>query len=50
MVSRPEDYPWSNYGRLIRGDPDPLVDPRFLLGILARYRLQRRDIVVLWRI
>jgi len=21
MVSRPEDYPWSNYGRLIRETP-----------------------------
>ena len=31
IVQHAEDFPWSNYGRLIRGEPDPLVDPKFLL-------------------
>jgi REP element-mobilizing transposase RayT len=32
MVKRPEDYAWSNYGRLVRGEADPFVDPSLLLG------------------
>jgi putative transposase len=31
IVERPEEYPWSNYGHLIRGEIDPIVDPGFLL-------------------
>jgi len=27
--SGPQDHPWSNYGRLLRGETDPLVDPVF---------------------
>lgn len=36
MVSKPEDYPWSNYGKLIRGEPDRLSDPSFLLGYFGK--------------
>jgi REP element-mobilizing transposase RayT len=44
MAQRPEDYPWSNYGRLIRGEADPLVDPRFLLGyFLGEDRGRQRE-------
>jgi putative transposase len=32
IVLRPEEYDWSNYGKLIRGERDPLVDPQLLLG------------------
>jgi putative transposase len=31
IVERPEEYPWTDYGKLIRGERDPVVDSRFLL-------------------
>jgi len=43
MVVRPEDYAWSNYGRLIRGELDPLVDPNFLLGYFGQETTQQRE-------
>lgn len=36
IVLRPEGYAWSNYGRLMRGEPDPLVDPSFLFGYFGQ--------------
>jgi REP element-mobilizing transposase RayT len=32
LVTKPEDYPWSNYGGLLRRELDPLADSSFLLG------------------
>jgi putative transposase len=43
MVKRPEDYPWSNYSRLIRGEPDGLVDPQFLLDYFMGDPSARRE-------
>lgn len=51
IVKRPEDYPWSNYGRLIRGETDSITEPTVLLGYFgqdtnqqrARYRLFVED-------
>lgn len=53
IVTRPEDYIWSDYRRLIRGEPDPLVDPSFLLNYFIgtfgdrreKYRLFVEDFV-----
>ena len=36
IVSNPGDYPWSNYGKLIRGEPDRIADPSFLLGYFGK--------------
>jgi len=36
MALRPEEYPWCSYGRLVRGESDPLVDPSFLLGYFGK--------------
>jgi putative transposase len=43
IVARPEDYPWSNYSHLIRGEPDPLVDTRFLLGYFGAEEERQRE-------
>lgn len=43
IVKRPEDYAWSNYDRLIKGEADPLVDPRFLLGYFGAETQWQRD-------
>ncbi len=44
MVERPEDYLWSDFGRLMRGEPDELVDSSFLLGYFGHERnLQRQQ-------
>jgi len=32
IITRPEDYAWSNYGRMIRGETDRLADPARLLS------------------
>jgi REP element-mobilizing transposase RayT len=32
MVAKPEDYRWSSYGAIVRGEADPVADPSFLLG------------------
>jgi putative transposase len=42
IVDRPEDYPWSNYRTLIRGEKDPLADPSELLAYFGEDpRIQR---------
>jgi putative transposase len=33
MVARPEDYSWSNYARLLRGEQDPLINSRLILNM-----------------
>lgn len=43
IVKRPEDYAWSNYGRLIRGEADPLVDPVMLLGYFGNDISKQRE-------
>ena len=43
IVERPEDYAWSNYGKLIRGEADPLVDSRFLLDYFGRDMGMQRE-------
>ena len=43
IVKRPEDFPWSNYGRLIRGQIDPLVEPEFLLEYFGPEAARRRE-------
>src|ERR1700687_4914865 len=43
MVQRPEDYAWGNYRRLLLGEPDPLVDPRFLLGYFGQETTKQRE-------
>ncbi len=35
IVKQPEEYAWSNYGRLIRLERDPLVKNDFLLGFFG---------------
>jgi putative transposase len=42
IVARPEDYAWSNYGRLIRGEADPLVEPATLLSYFGQNTDQQR--------
>lgn len=36
IVQRPEEFPWSNYARLIHGERDPLVEPGFLLDYFGK--------------
>jgi hypothetical protein len=36
IVQRPEEYPWSNYQRLLRYERDPLVDTQFLLDYFGQ--------------
>jgi len=36
IVLRPEEYPWSNYARLLAADRDPLVQPQFLLEYFGK--------------
>ena len=43
LVKRPEDYPWSNYGRLLRAEADPLVDPSMLLGYFGMDISKQRE-------
>lgn len=43
IVIRPEDYAWSNYGRLIRGETDPMVDPAFLLEYFGEDPSEQRE-------
>ncbi len=42
IVQKPEDYPWSNYGRLIRGETDPLVDSSQVLGYFGIDPVEQR--------
>lgn len=43
MVIRPEDYAWSNYGKLIRGEADPHVDTSFLMGYFGKQTQTQRQ-------
>jgi putative transposase len=43
IVQRPEDYPWASYGRVVRGEADPLVDPRFILGYFGPDTARQRE-------
>ena len=43
IVERPEEYIWSNFGRLIRGEPDPLVEPGVLLDFFGRDAESQRE-------
>ena len=43
IVHRPEEYAWSNYGRLIRGEPDSLADTRFLLDYFIGGPAEKRQ-------
>ena len=36
IVTAPQDFPWSDYPRLIKGEGDPLVESQFLLGYFGR--------------
>jgi len=42
MAERPEAYAWSDYGNLVRGEANPLVDSTFLLDYFGRDVSQQR--------
>jgi putative transposase len=41
IVALPEEYAWSNYGRLIRGEQDSVVEPGELLNYFGAERQQQ---------
>jgi putative transposase len=43
IVSRPEDYMWSNYRATISGAADPVADPRFVLGYFGADPAHQRE-------
>ncbi len=43
IVSRPEDYRWSNYQATILGIADPIADPHFVLGYFGTNPARQRE-------
>src|SRR5207302_1481711 len=43
LVQKPEDYAWSNYRSIMRGQSDPLADSSFLLGHFGKDPAEQRS-------